>query len=159
MTTTLLGKGIFPETDDYSLGMLGMHMALPTPKAIVEGDLILNIGSRFDDRIIGQADKFGANAKIIHMDIDPSEMNKVITPDVQVIGDAKASLSMLNQKVERLRDSRVAEAPCLLQEDSPSVSQAGGLRMHGHELLSPERGKSDSLHGCRAAPDVGGSVL
>ena len=75
VTTTLLGKGIFPETDDYSLGMLGMHGTAYANKAIVEADLILNIGSRFDDRIIGQADKFGANAKIIHMDIDPSEMN------------------------------------------------------------------------------------
>ncbi len=60
VTTTLLGKGVFPETHDLSLGMLGMHGTAYANKAICECDLIINIGSRFDDRIIGQADKFGA---------------------------------------------------------------------------------------------------
>jgi acetolactate synthase-1/2/3 large subunit len=130
VTTTLLGKGVFPETDDYSLGMLGMHGTAYANKAIVEADLILNIGSRFDDRIIGQADKFGANAKIIHMDIDPSEMNKMIRPDVQVIGDAKASLVKLNKKVERLDTEDWLKHLNSYKKKFPlQYRKQGGLRM------------------------------
>ncbi|MBQ96701.1 MAG: acetolactate synthase, large subunit, biosynthetic type [Roseibacillus sp.] len=130
VTTTLLGKGVFPETDDYSLGMLGMHGTAYANKAIVEADLILNIGSRFDDRIIGQADKFGANAKIIHMDIDPSEMNKMIRPDVQVIGDAKASLISLNKKVERLDTGDWLKHLDSYKKKFPlQYRKQGGLRM------------------------------
>jgi acetolactate synthase-1/2/3 large subunit len=101
VTMTLLGKGVFPESHPRSLGMLGMHGTAYANKAIVECDLILNIGSRFDDRIIGQADKFGANAKIIHIDIDEAEMGKMIVPDVQVVGDAKAVLDRLLPQVEK----------------------------------------------------------
>ena len=100
ITSTLLGKGIIPETHRLSLGMLGMHGTAYANKAICECDVIINIGSRFDDRIIGQADKFGANAKIIHVDIDPSEMNKMISPDVEIVGDAKAALKLLNSQIE-----------------------------------------------------------
>ncbi len=102
VTNTLLGKGVFPETHELALGMLGMHGTAYANKAMCECDLIINVGSRFDDRIIGQADKFGAEAKIVHIDIDPSEMNKMIRPDVEVIGDAKAALTALNKKVAPL---------------------------------------------------------
>ena len=78
VTSTLLGKGVFPETHELSLGMLGMHGTAYANKAMVECDLLLNVGSRFDDRIIGQPDKFCADAKIIHIDIDPAEMDKMI---------------------------------------------------------------------------------
>ncbi len=100
VTSTLLGKGVFPESHPLSLGMLGMHGTAYANKAMVECDLIFNIGSRFDDRIIGQADKFGANAKIIHIDLDASEMGKMIVPDVQIVGDAKAALKTLLPKLE-----------------------------------------------------------
>ncbi|MGI9240873.1 MAG: thiamine pyrophosphate-binding protein [Verrucomicrobiales bacterium] len=102
VTTTLLGKGVFPETHDLALGMLGMHGTAYANKAVCECDVLINIGSRFDDRIIGQADKFCKNAKIVHVDIDPAEMNKMIRPDVQVIGDAKAVLNAFNKQVKSL---------------------------------------------------------
>jgi acetolactate synthase-1/2/3 large subunit len=102
VTSTLLGKGIFDETHDLSLGMLGMHGTAYANKAIVEADLIFNVGSRFDDRIIGQADKFGRNAKIIHIDIDGSEMGKMIQPDLQIVGDAKVVLAELNKLIKPL---------------------------------------------------------
>src|SRR5690606_6099189 len=70
VTSTLLGKGAFPESHPLSLGMLGMHGTAYANKAVCECDLILNVGSRFDDRIIGQAHKFAAQAKIVHIDID-----------------------------------------------------------------------------------------
>jgi acetolactate synthase I/II/III large subunit len=85
-------RACFPETHPLSLGMLGMHGTAYANKAMVECDLLINIGSRFDDRIIGQPAKFCKDAPIIHIDIDPAEMGKMIQPDVQIVGDAKAAL-------------------------------------------------------------------
>jgi len=100
VTNTLLGKGVFPETHPLSLGMLGMHGTAYANKAMVECDLILNVGSRFDDRIIGKPTEFGKNARIIHIDLDVAEVNKMIKVDVAIVGDAKAALHALNQAVE-----------------------------------------------------------
>ena len=130
VTSTLLGKGVFPETHELSLGMLGMHGTAYANKAMVEADLILNVGSRFDDRIIGQADKFGANAKIIHIDIDPAEMDKMIRPDVQIVGDAKAALTELNKRVSRLEtDDWVKHLNSYKKKFPLSYRKQGGLRM------------------------------
>jgi len=130
VTTTLLGKGVFPETHDHALGMLGMHGTAYANKAIVEADLILNIGSRFDDRIIGQANRFGANASIIHIDIDPAEMNKMIVPDLQIIGDARAALSELNKRVARLETDAWMERLAGYKKKFPlTYRKQGGLRM------------------------------
>jgi acetolactate synthase-1/2/3 large subunit len=95
VTTTLLGKGAFPETHALSLGMLGMHGTAYANKAIVECDFLLNIGSRFDDRIIGQAAKFCQNALIAHIDIDASELGKMIPTDIAVCSGAKLALRAL----------------------------------------------------------------
>lgn len=103
VTSTLLGKGIFPESHELSLGMLGMHGTAYANKAICEADLIMSVGSRFDDRIIGQADKFGRNATIIHIDIDPAEFGKMVKPDLTAVGDAKVILAELNKHVARLQ--------------------------------------------------------
>jgi len=102
VTNTLLGKGIFPETHELSLGMLGMHGTAYANKAICEADLIFNIGSRFDDRIIGQPEKFGRQAKIIHIDIDESEIGKMVEPDHYCVGDAKVILKELNKHISKL---------------------------------------------------------
>jgi len=88
VTTTLLGKGAFPETHELSLGWLGMHGSAYANKAICECDLLVNIGSRFDDRILGDPSCFCQQAKIVHVDIDPSEIGKMIQPDIHCIGDA-----------------------------------------------------------------------
>lgn len=95
VTTTLLGKGVFPETHPLSLGMLGMHGTAYANKAVAECDLLLNIGSRFDDRIIGKPSAFCKDADIIHIDIDPSEMGKMIEPTLRIVGDAKAALQAI----------------------------------------------------------------
>jgi len=102
VTTTLLGKGAFPETHELSLGMLGMYGTAYSNKAVLACDLIMSIGSRWDDRINGNAKKFCPNAKKIHIDIDPSEIGKIITPDAYAIGDAKLILQKLSNMVERL---------------------------------------------------------
>jgi acetolactate synthase-1/2/3 large subunit len=97
VVTTLLGKGAIDETAPHAYGMLGMHGTAYANKAILEADAIINIGSRFDDRIIGDGKTFGQDATIVHVDIDPSEMGKMITPDVAIIADAHSFLSQLDE--------------------------------------------------------------
>ena len=130
VTSTLLGKGVFPESHPLALGMLGMHGTAYANKAICECDLILKFGSRFDDRIIGQADKFGANAKIVHIDLDISEMGKMIVPDVQVVGDAKAALKKLLPKLEGAEHPEWLEHLNGYKKKYPlAYRKKGGLRM------------------------------
>jgi acetolactate synthase-1/2/3 large subunit len=86
---TLLGKGGVDEAHPLHLGMLGMHGTAYANKAVDHADLIMSIGSRWDDRITGKLDEFCLGAKKIHVDIDPAEFNKMITPDVCVTGDAR----------------------------------------------------------------------
>ncbi|MFC1762758.1 biosynthetic-type acetolactate synthase large subunit [Planctomycetota bacterium] len=93
--TTLLGKGAFPETHPLSLGMVGMHGTAYANKAVVECDLLLNIGSRFDDRIIGQPAAYCRDAVRLHVDIDPCEIGKMIKPHVFCLGDAKQIITEL----------------------------------------------------------------
>ncbi len=95
VVTTLLGKGAIDETNELSLGMLGMHGTAYANKAIEEADLILNVGSRFDDRIVGDPASFSAGKTIIHVDIDATELGKIIQPDIAVQADAKDFLSQL----------------------------------------------------------------
>jgi len=130
VTNTLLGKGVFPETHPLSLGMLGMHGTAYANKAIVECDLIINVGSRFDDRIIGQAHMFGRNASIVHIDIDEAEVNKMITVDAKVVGDAKAVLKALNPLVEKLDTGEWLEHLEGYKRKFPlRYKKQGGLRM------------------------------
>ncbi len=145
VTTTLLGKGVFPETHDLSLGMLGMHGTAYANKAMVECDLLINVGSRFDDRIIGQPDKFCASAKVIHIDIDPAEMDKMIRPDVQVIGDARAALTELNKHVGQLETAAWQARLDGYKKKFPlSYRKQGGLRMQQviDELYQLTEGKA-----------------
>ena len=101
VTTTLLGKGTFPETHDLSLGMLGMHGTAYANKAVIECDLIMSIGSRFDDRIIGQPHMFCRDAVKIHIDVDPGERGKMIVPDHFIEGDARLVVEELLKYVSR----------------------------------------------------------
>jgi acetolactate synthase-1/2/3 large subunit len=96
VVTTLLGKGALDETSSLSYGMLGMHGTAYANKAILEADLILNIGSRFDDRIIGDGKTFGEGATIVHVDIDSAEIGKMVQPDVAIQADARSFLSSLH---------------------------------------------------------------
>ncbi len=99
VTTTLLGKGAFPESHPLSLGMLGMHGTAYANKAVIECDLIMSIGSRWDDRIVGKLEAFCPDAKKIHIDIDPAEHGKMVMPDVFVEADAREALDALLPRV------------------------------------------------------------
>jgi len=100
VTNTLLGKGEFPETDPLSLGMLGMHGTAYANKALTRCDLICSIGSRWDDRINGNPQKFCIGAKKIHIDIDPAEMGKIVQPDASCVGDARLIVEELLKHVK-----------------------------------------------------------
>lgn len=99
-TTTLLGKGAFPEDHELSLGMLGMHGTAYANYAITESDLIIAIGARFDDRVTGKLSTFAPNAKIIHIDVDPAEISKNVEVDIPIVGDAKQILGQLIKVVK-----------------------------------------------------------
>ncbi len=100
VTTTLLGLGAFPETHELSLGMLGMHGTQYANFAIMESDLILAIGARFDDRVTGKISEFAPHAKIIHIDIDPSSVGKNVRVDIPIVGDAKHILKELEKTLK-----------------------------------------------------------
>ena len=96
VVNTLLGKGCFPETNELNLGMPGMHGTAYANKALVECDLIISIGARWDDRIISNAEEFCPKATKIHIDIDPSEINKIIEVNLALVGDAKKIVEAIN---------------------------------------------------------------
>ena len=87
ITSTLMGLGSFPSNEENWLGMLGMHGTYEANLAMNECDLLINIGARFDDRVTGRLDAFSPNSKKIHIDIDPSSMNKTVPIDVGIVGD------------------------------------------------------------------------
>ena len=95
ITSTLMGLGAFPASDDKWLGMLGMHGTYEANMAMHDCDLIINVGARFDDRVTGRLDAFSPNSKKIHIDIDPTSINKTIDVDVAVIGDCAHVLENL----------------------------------------------------------------
>ena len=92
ITSTLMGLGCYPASGDNWLGMLGMHGTYEANMTMHDCDVMVCIGARFDDRITGRLDAFAPNAKIIHIDIDPSSINKVVHADVPIIGDVGAVL-------------------------------------------------------------------
>ncbi len=95
VANTLLGKGAFPEEHELSLGMPGMHGTAYANRALIECDLVISIGSRWDDRIAGHTQSFCKNARKIHIDIDKAEINKIIKVDCGLVCDAKIALDKL----------------------------------------------------------------
>jgi acetolactate synthase-1/2/3 large subunit len=107
VTTSLMGLGAFPGSDPLWLGMLGMHGTYRANMAISNCDVMIAVGVRFDDRVTGKTDCFACNAKIVHIDIDPTSVRKNIPVAVPVVGDCKTSLMELNQMIA----AKQAEAP------------------------------------------------
>ena len=97
VTSTLMGLGGFPGSDPAWLGMLGMHGTYYANMAMTHCDLLIAVGMRFDDRVTGKIETFASKAKIVHIDIDPSSINKNVMVDVPIIADCKVALQSLNQ--------------------------------------------------------------
>ena len=109
ITSTLQGLGAFPGDDNQFIGMLGMHGTYEANNAMHDCDLLINIGARFDDRITGKIDEFSPNSKKIHIDIDPSSINKIIKVDLAIVGDVntviKSIIKTINKKKLNLQKS------------------------------------------------------
>ena len=100
VTMTLMGLGCFPGNHPLSLGMLGMHGTYRANMAVMESDLLLAIGARFDDRVTGKIESFAPHAKIIHIDIDPTSISKNVKVDLPIVGDCKNVLSKILSLIE-----------------------------------------------------------
>jgi len=118
VTMTLMGLGSFPGNHPLSLGMLGMHGTYWANMAIMESDLLIAIGSRFDDRVTGKIEAFAPQAKIIHIDIDPTSISKNVRVDLPIVGDCKRILSKILS---------------LLEEEDTTPFKAGLDRWH-HQI-------------------------
>ncbi len=101
VTTTLMGLGSFRSEHPLSLGMLGMHGSYATNTAVSNSDLLIAVGARFDDRVTGRISGFATNAKKIHFDIDPSEVNKNVNVDLALVGDARETLQAVIDELKR----------------------------------------------------------
>ena len=100
VTNTLMGLGVYPGTDKYFLGMLGMHGTYQANMAMHNADLILAVGARFDDRITNTPEKFAPRAQIVHFDVDHLSVSKIIEADIAVFGQVKDSLKSINEKLK-----------------------------------------------------------
>ncbi len=109
ITSTLQGLGAFPGDDNQFIGMLGMHGTYEANNAMHDCDLLINIGARFDDRITGKIDEFSPRSKKVHIDIDPSSINKIIKVDLSIVGDVnevlKSAIKKINKKQNGLKNS------------------------------------------------------
>ncbi len=107
VTTTLMGLGAFPENDPLALKMLGMHGAYAANMAMTHTDLVIAVGSRFDDRVTGKIATFAPHAKIIHIDVDPTSIRKNVRVDLPIVGDTR---DVLVKMLEFLKDKSVKMA-------------------------------------------------
>ena len=108
VVTTLMARGAFPDDHPLCLGMPGMHGNYTAVTAMQRADLLIALGSRFDDRVTGKVDAFAPDAKIIHVDIDPAELGKVRRPDVPIVGDCRL---VIEELIRVLRQRTEGDAP------------------------------------------------
>ncbi|WP_193745164.1 acetolactate synthase large subunit [Geomicrobium sp. JCM 19038] len=136
VVTTLLGLGSFPESEELSLGMAGMHGLYTANMALHESDLLINIGARFDDRLTGNLDHFAPNATIAHVDVDPAEIGKNIDTDIPIVSDAKRALEILNTSKEE-NDGFTAwhEHLTSYQKENPLWYEEDGETLKPQKLL------------------------
>ncbi|HEY8217920.1 MAG TPA: acetolactate synthase large subunit [Acidimicrobiia bacterium] len=108
VVTTLMARGAFPDDHELCLGMPGMHGNYTAVTAMQQSDLLVALGSRFDDRVTGKVDTFAPGAKVIHVDIDPAELGKVRRPDVPIVGDCRL---VIEEMVKTVAADRAKRAP------------------------------------------------
>lgn len=124
---TLMGKGAFNGEDELYTGMVGMHGTKASNLGITKCDLLIAIGARFSDRVIGNAKTFAKNAKLLQIDIDQAEINKNVKAHASVIGDVKAVLEKLNSKLDKLNHAEWIEEVKALKEKYPLTYPEGAL--------------------------------
>lgn len=135
VVTTLLGISSFPEDHVLSTGFPGMHGMAYASLAIDEADLIINFGSRFDDRIVGDAKRFSTGSKKIHVDIDPAEINKTVKVDVPVVGNIKDVFGQLTPKVNKTTHVEWLQRIEHLKAEHPSLRIPETDRLMGQHVV------------------------
>ena len=110
VSPTLMGLGAFPSAHELCLGMLGMHGTYAANMAVAESDLLVAIGVRFDDRVTGKLKTFAPHASVIHVDIDPANIGKNVTPSLAIAADAKLALVEFRAEIKRQGDDRLNES-------------------------------------------------
>lgn len=118
---TLMGKGVMDGNDPHYTGMVGMHGTKTSNFGVTASDLLIVVGGRFSDRVIGNAKKFANDAKIVQIDIDAAEINKNIVVDASIVGDAKEVLARLNQIIEQKDNKEWLEEIAALEKKFPST--------------------------------------
>ena len=124
---SLMGKGAFNGENEMYTGMLGMHGTKAANLGVTQCDLLITIGARFSDRVIGNAKAFAKHAKIIHIDVDPAEINKNIIADASIIGDVREVLKRLNARIEDHRHDEWDDSVKELKERFPLKYNPEGL--------------------------------
>jgi len=140
ITSTLMGLGCFPASDPKFLGMLGMHGTYEANMAMQDCDVLLAVGARFDDRVIGNTAHFLSNPRtIIHIDIDPSSISKRVKIDVPIVGDVKSVLADMNELIatENLKQNKVELASWFKQIDAWRTKKCMNYAQSS-ELIKPQ---------------------
>ncbi len=138
VTTTITGKGCFPEEHDLSMGMLGMHGTQYANYAISQSDLVIAVGVRFDDRVTGNVAAFAPNAGFVHVDVDPAEISKNVAADIPIVGDAKRVLASLVAEVRKLELSPERHLPWMEQVETWKRSHPLIVRRGDDDEIGPE---------------------
>jgi len=141
VTTTLMGMGAFPGTDPLFMGMLGMHGTYSANMAISHSDLISAVGARFDDRVTGKVDEFAPHAKIIHIDIDPTSIQKNVPVDIPIVGDLK---DVLKKMIKLVKGTK--EAAHFKEKIAPWREQVGKWAATHPLSYKPAKGKIKPQH-------------
>ena len=157
--TTLQGIGGFPEDHPLSIGMPGMHGWVHVNRAIQECDVLLSIGARFDDRVTGKASTFAPKARVIHVDIDPSEIGKNIKVTVAIIADARLALLALLEETPP-RDAAVwlgsiRDAQATHQHRQPYMRRPDTTELMPHDVYAALNAALNERGGYRVITDVG----
>lgn len=124
---TLMGKGVIDGKNPLYTGMIGMHGTKTSNYGVSDSDLLIVIGARFSDRVTGNAKKFATNASIVHIDVDPSEINKNVKADASIIGDVKEVMTRLNKAVNKQDNSDWIKEIETLKEKYPLPVDRGAL--------------------------------
>lgn len=145
VTTTLMGLGGFPGDHPLYVGMLGMHGSKYANYTVCNADLLIAVGARFDDRVTGKIEKFASEAKIIHIDIDPAELNKNVKVDIPIAGDVKLVMNQLIPRLQaKLPGAWQEKVDCWKKEYPISYEENGRLKPQQviSEIYNATRGQA-----------------
>jgi acetolactate synthase I/II/III large subunit len=138
VTTSLMGMGAFPGTDPLCLGMIGMHGTYRANMATGACDLLIAVGVRFDDRVTGRTDAFAAQAKIVHIDIDPTSIRKNVLVSLPLVGDCRITLSELNRLIETIDFGDLTEQRRGWLDQIDQWRQTGALNYDQTTVIKPQ---------------------